>query len=67
MEVVVQRFPDFMDSTDAPETGNAAASPSSSAPASPDASLRLKLEPVNQVLGRRFKVISMKWLRLDEI
>jgi hypothetical protein len=67
MEVVVQRFPDFMDSTDAPETGNAAASSSSSAPASPDASLRLKLEPVNQVLGRRFKVISMKWLRLDEI
>jgi hypothetical protein len=67
MEVVVQRFPDFMDSTDAPETGNAAASSSSSAPASPDASLRLKLAPVNQVLGRRFKVISMKWLRLDEI
>jgi hypothetical protein len=67
MEVVVQRLPDFMDSTDAPETGNAAASPSSSTPASLDASFRPKLAPVNQVLGRRFKVISMKWLRFDEI
>ena len=67
MEVVVQRFPDFMDSIDAPETGNAAATSSSSSPASPDPSLRPKLETVNQVLGRRFKVISMRWLRFDEI
>jgi hypothetical protein len=68
MEVVVQRLPDFIDPIDPPETGNAApASSGASAPTSTDVSLRPKLEPINQILGRRFKVMSMRWLRLDEI
>ena len=68
MEVLVQRLPDFIDPTDPPETGNAApASSGASVPSVTDASLRPRLEPVNQILGRRFKVISMRWLRFDEI
>jgi hypothetical protein len=68
MEVVVQRLPDFVDPVDPPETGNAAASSTgSSAPTTTDVTLRPRLEPINQILGRRFKVMSMRWLRLDEI
>ncbi len=68
MEVLVQRLPDFIDPTDPPETGNAAPGSSDASAASiTDASLRSRLEPVNQILGRRFKVMSMRWLRLDEI
>ena len=68
VEVLVQRLPDFIDPTDPPETGNASpASSGASAPSVTDASLRPRLEPVNQILGRRFKVISMRWLRFDEI
>ncbi len=51
LELVVQRVPDFMDPRNAPET-------------------RLTdpaLLPVNRALGRRFKVVSARWLAPDQI
>jgi len=51
LELVVQRVPDFVDPRNAPET-------------------RLtdpNLLPVNRVLGRRFKVVSARWLAPDQI
>ena len=47
----MQRVPDFMDPRNAPET-------------------RLTdpaLLPVNRALGRRFKVVSARWLAPDQI
>lgn len=51
LEMVVQRVPDFMDPRDAPETRLT------------DPALRA----VNRALGRRFKVISARWLAPDQI
>ncbi len=51
LELVVQRVPDFVDPRNAPET-------------------RLTdpaLAPVNRALGRRFKVLSARWLAPDQI
>jgi hypothetical protein len=68
MEVIVQRVPEFIDATNAPETGNSAPHPFKPAPsASPDPSVSTALTPVNNILGRRFKIISMRWLKADEI
>jgi hypothetical protein len=68
MEVVVQRLPEFIDTIDPPETANAPIpSLGTSVPANLDASFRPRLDRVNHILGRRFKVISMRWLRFDEI
>ena len=68
MEVVVQRLPEFIDPTNAPETGNSAPRPLKIAPSlETDASVSTALTKVNNVLGRRFKVISMRWLKADEI
>ncbi len=68
MEVVVQRLPEFVDPTNAPETGNSAPRPLKIAPSSAtDASVSTALTKVNNVLGRRFKVISMRWLKANEI
>ena len=71
LEVIVQRVPGFIDPTNAAETGNSAPRPLMIPTALPstlaDATVDTALTPVNHLLGRRFKVISMRWLRLDEI
>ena len=68
MEVVVQRTPEFIDRTNPAETGSAAPKPLSvGAPTSNDATVSRTLTPLNHTLGRRFKVISMRWLKGDEI
>lgn len=71
LEVIVQRVPGFIDPTDAAETGNSAARPlmiPAALPSAPgDVTVGTALTPVNHLLGRRFKVISMRWLRVDEI
>jgi len=67
MEVVVQRVPDFVDPANAAETGNSAPKPLVPGPATADASVSPALTPVNHLLGRRFKVLSMRWLQGNEI
>jgi hypothetical protein len=68
MEVLVQRVPEFIDTTNAPETGNSAPHPFKPAPsASTDPTVSTALTPVNNILGRRFKILSMRWLKPDEI
>ena len=68
MEVVVQRIPEFVDPTNVAETGNSAPKPLKIAPsAATDPTLSTALTPVNNVLGRRFKIVSMRWLKADEI
>jgi hypothetical protein len=67
-EVVVQRIPEFVDPSNAAETGNSAPKPLKIAPsAATDPTLSTALTPVNNVLGRRFKIVSMRWLKADEI
>jgi hypothetical protein len=67
MEVVVQRVPDFVDPTNSAETANSAPKPLVPGPATKDASISPALTPVNHLLGRRFKVISMRWIQGNEI
>ncbi len=67
MEVVVQRIPDFIDPTNTAETGNSAPKPLVAGPATADATVSPALTPVNHLLGRRFKVISMRWVQGNEI
>jgi hypothetical protein len=67
MEVVVQRVPDFIDTTNTAETGNSAPKPLVAGPATADATVSPALTPVNHLLGRRFKVISMRWIQGNEI
>lgn len=68
MEVVVQRIPSYVDPANPAETGNSVPRPFKPAPSSAtDVTLSTALTPVNNVLGRRFKVISMRWLKFDEI
>jgi hypothetical protein len=67
MEVVVQRVPEFVDATNPAETSNSAPKPLAPGPATEDASVSPTLTPVNQLLGRRFKVISMRWIQGNEI
>lgn len=68
IEVVVQRIPEFVDPTNPAETGNSVPKPLKIAPSSAtDPTLSTALTPVNNVLGRRFKVVSMRWLKADEI
>ena len=72
MEVVVQRVPEFVDPTNAAETGNSAPKPLKiTVHALSDdikkPALRTDLTLVNNVLGRRFKIVSMRWLKVDEL
>ncbi|MDP4658972.1 MAG: hypothetical protein NWS49_06440 [Opitutales bacterium] len=67
MEVVVQRVPDFVDPTNPAETSNSAPKPLAPGPATADASVSPELTPINQLLGRRFKVLSMRWIQGNEI
>jgi hypothetical protein len=50
-EAVVQRYPDYINPVDKPET--AATSPG--------------LDPANKMFGRRFSIISFRWLTADDI
>jgi hypothetical protein len=71
IEAVIQRVPEFMDATNAPET--AAASPKNPASLAPGATTTgevttsNQLTPVNQVLGRRFRIVSFRTLKPNEI
>ena len=68
MEVVVQRTPEFIDRTNPAETGSSAAKPLGfGAPTSTDPTTNRNLSLINHILGRRFKVTSMRWLKPDEI
>ncbi|MEN9814159.1 MAG: hypothetical protein RLZZ412_141 [Verrucomicrobiota bacterium] len=68
MEVVVQRTPEFIDRADPAETGSSAAKPLGfGAPTSTDPTTNRNLSLINHLLGRRFKVTSMRWLKTDEI
>lgn len=79
IEAVVQRMPEFIDATNVPETGASAPRPMLIR-VDPDpkldpllndppipASLSRFITPVNHALGRRFKVISVRWLNPDDI
>ena len=71
IEATVQRTPEYIDATNAPETGVSAPRPlviswdalASGVPAA----LSPKISPLNHALGRRFKIISVRWLNQDEI
>ncbi len=68
MEVVVQRTPEFVDRADPAETGSSAPKPLGfGAPTSTDPTTNRNLSLINHILGRRFKVTSMRWLKTDEI
>ena len=68
MEVVVQRTPEFIDRTNPAESGSSAVKPLGvGAPTSIDPTTNRNLTPINNILGRRFKAISMRWLKIDEI
>ena len=71
IEATVQRMPEFIDATNVPETGASAPRPMLIS-VDPDlsgtpASLSRFITPVNHALGRRFKVISIRWLNSDDI
>jgi hypothetical protein len=71
IEATVQRMPEFIDATNVPETGASAPRPMLIS-VDPDlsgtpASLSRFITPVNHALGRRFKVISVRWLNSDDI
>jgi hypothetical protein len=70
LEAVVQRMPDFVDDADPPESGCAAPKPSTLViPAESqtgEAALRSGLTQANRLFGRKFKVISIRWVRPDE-
>jgi hypothetical protein len=64
-EALVQRVPDYVDPSDPPETVPSAFDAPSNAddPASsPTAAHKL-----NKLLGRRFKVVSFRWLTRSDI
>lgn len=68
LEVTVQRTPRFIDENNPPETGSAAPKPLTvGAPTSADPAVSSSLTAINHLLGRRFKVISCRWLKPDEI
>ncbi|MEI6860653.1 MAG: hypothetical protein WCL04_00180 [Verrucomicrobiota bacterium] len=57
LEAVVQRFPDYIDPRD----------PASVHPSGEQSIPESHIEPVNQVYGRRFRIVSFRWLTQDEI
>ncbi len=66
-EVVVQRIPDYL-ATDAASINDPTATAGLNAP-NPAVSgkTQVQLSPVNVVFGRRFKVVSVRWLNANDI
>ena len=58
-EAVIQRTPSFVDPTDAPEKVQAAMTASGRT--------MTDLLPVNRLFGRRFQIISFRWLSSNEV
>jgi hypothetical protein len=70
VEAVAQRIPDYLDNTNVAETGSSAprlANSLNTINTNSDFTLNNQLTPVNRLLGRRFKIIAMRWLTPDEI
>ncbi len=71
IEAVIQRVPEFIDPTNAPET--AVAGPKNPATLAPgttitsDVTTSNQLTAVNNVLGRRFRIVSFRTLKPNEI
>jgi len=71
IEAVIQRIPEFIDTTNAAET--AAAGPKNPATLVPgstntgDVTTSNQLTPVNNLLGRRFRIVSFRTLKPNEI
>ena len=71
IEAVIQRVPEFMDATNAPETAVASPkNPSSLVPGATttsEATTSNQLTAVNHLLGRRFRIVSFRTLKPNEI
>jgi hypothetical protein len=71
VEAVIQRIPEFIDSTNAAETAVAGPkNPTTLVPGSTntsDVTTSNQLTPVNNVLGRRFRIVSFRTLKPNEI
>ena len=57
-EIVVQRLPDYMRHRE--DSGSTAGDP-------PDTNWSTLTDPVNKALGRRFRIVSFRWLTPSEI
>lgn len=70
LEAVAQRIPEFVDDADPPEAGSAAEKPSkvvsSAGSQTGEPALWKGLTPANRLFGRKFKIISIRWVRPDE-
>ena len=64
-EAIVQRVPEYFDPSDPPET----LAPAFDAPSDPDdpASSPTDAHKLNKLFGRRFKVVSFRWLTRSDI
>lgn len=71
IEAVIQRVPEFVDRTNAAETATAGPkNPTTLVPGSTntgDVTTSNQLTPVNNVLGRRFRIVSFRTLKPNEI
>lgn len=70
VEAVIQRIPDFIDPSNAPETAVAATKlpgATTALTSSANATLSTQLTDVNRVLGRRFRIVSFRTLKPNEI
>jgi hypothetical protein len=70
IEAIAQRVPDYLDNNNVAETSSSAVRLNHNTPKQSNASdptVTTTLTPVNQLLGRRFKIISTRWLTPDEI
>lgn len=64
-EVVVQRMPDYVDSTDDPSERTLV--PASNNASSPDLKINDKLSDANRRFGRKFNLVNFRWLSESEV